>query len=119
MNHANPDHPLLSLPPEDLDLITQLVLKSGSIKDLATAYGVSYPTVRARLDRVIERLQAAVEKRPRDPLAELLADLVERTELTPRAARAILEESRRLRSAQAGSVALNGQPQQQQKQQGA
>lgn len=113
MNQTQPDHPLLTLPPEDLDLITQLVLKSGSIKDLATAYGVSYPTVRARLDRVMERLQAAVEKRPRDPLAELLADLVERTELTPRAARAILDESRRLRSVQVGGVGANGQQQQQ------
>jgi hypothetical protein len=35
-------HPLGFLPIEDLDLITELVLRSGSLKDLATAYGVTY-----------------------------------------------------------------------------
>jgi hypothetical protein len=87
-------HPLLLLPREDLDLITELVLRSGSLKDLASAYSVSYPTIRTRLDRLIERLRAAVEGRPRDPLSELLADLVERGELTPSAARSVRDLAR-------------------------
>lgn len=90
------DHPLLRLPREDLDLITELVLRSGSLKDLATAYGVSYPTIRNRLDRVIDRLKGLVEGRVPDPMSELLADLVGRGELTPSAARAVRDLSRRL-----------------------
>jgi len=82
-------HPLLALPREDLDLVTELVLKSGSIKDLASTYGVSYPTIRARLDRTIARLQELVAGRRPDPVAELLASLVERGELTPGGARAL------------------------------
>lgn len=82
-------HPLASLPREDLDLIVELVLKSGSIKDLATAYGVSYPTIRTRLDRVIQRLEAARAGRKPDPLNELLAAMVERGELSPSGARSI------------------------------
>lgn len=88
-SHPDRDHPLLSLPREDLDFITRLVLCSGSLKDLAAAYGVSYPTIRSRLDKVIQRLRAAVENRPVDPLTELVARLVERGELTVSGARAI------------------------------
>lgn len=88
-------HPLASLLREDLDLIVELVLKSGSLKDLATSYGVSYPTIRARLDRVIERLAAAVEGKKRDPLSELLATLVERGEMSVSAARVVRDEARK------------------------
>lgn len=37
--------------------IKRFVLASGSLKALAQAYGVSYPTVRLRLDRLIERIR--------------------------------------------------------------
>ncbi|CAN5197595.1 hypothetical protein BH10PLA2_BH10PLA2_23780 [soil metagenome] len=83
------NHILGSLPREDLDIIVELVLKSGSLKDLATAYGVTYPTIRLRLDRVIERLQAAVNGKAPDPLKELLAKLVERGEISVSGARSI------------------------------
>lgn len=82
-------HPLAALPREDLDLIVELVLRSGSLKDLATAYGVTYPTIRLRLDRVIERLQAVVSRKPPDQLNELLATLVERGEMLPAGARSV------------------------------
>jgi hypothetical protein len=84
----------MALPREDLDLITELVLRSGSLKELAEAYGVSYPTIRARLDKVIERLKGLVAGRKPDPLSELLAALVERGELSVIAARSIRETAR-------------------------
>jgi hypothetical protein len=90
------DHPLAALPREDLELVTELVLQSGSLKDLAAAYGVSYPTIRARLDRVIERLKQAKAGRRPDPLSELLARMVERAELAPAAARAIRDVARQM-----------------------
>jgi len=42
---------------EDVSFIKRFVLASGSLKDLATAYGISYPTVRLRLDRLIEKIK--------------------------------------------------------------
>lgn len=42
---------------EDLAFIKRFVLSSGSLKDLARAYGISYPTVRLRLDRLIAKIQ--------------------------------------------------------------
>ncbi|HVP11889.1 MAG TPA: DUF2089 family protein [Phycisphaerae bacterium] len=83
------DHALGALPREDLDLIVEFVLQSGSIKDLAAAYGVTYPTIRLRLDKVVERLRAAVDGRQPDPLKELLALLVERGEISISGARSI------------------------------
>jgi len=96
------EHPLAALEREDLDLVTELVLRSGSLKDLAEAYGVSYPTIRLRLNRVIERLRAAVDGRVPDPVSELLARLVERGELSASGARAVREMVRKQAGSDAG-----------------
>ncbi|MHB1458869.1 MAG: DUF2089 family protein [Armatimonadota bacterium] len=42
---------------EDLAFLKRFVLVSGSLKDLASSYEISYPTVRLRLDRLIERIK--------------------------------------------------------------
>ncbi|QDT26274.1 hypothetical protein Enr10x_15750 [Gimesia panareensis] len=86
-----PEHPLLSLDQENLEFVLQLVLASGSLKQLARYYGISYPTVRARLDKLIVRLELLVENRERDEMANLLANLVEAGQLTGAAAQSILE----------------------------
>lgn len=87
-------HPLSRLPEEDLNLIVELVLRSGSLKALAESYRVSYPTIRARLDRVIERLEDAVAGKQPDPINDLLASLVERQQLSITGARAIRDAIR-------------------------
>ncbi len=49
--------PLLArLSSEEMGLVLNLVKASGSLKDLARVYSVSYPTIRNRLDALIERL---------------------------------------------------------------
>lgn len=42
---------------EDLMFVKRLVLASGSLKQVAADYGISYPTVRLRLDRLIQRIK--------------------------------------------------------------
>jgi hypothetical protein len=86
---SNHTHPLFQLPEEDLDFVLQFVLASGSLKEMAQRYGVSYPTIRATLDRVILAIQAKVNKIPPDPMTDLLASLVERGEIKAGAARSI------------------------------
>lgn len=81
--------PLFSLDETDLDFITRFVLASGSLKDVAAEYSVSYPTIRARLDQVIERLRAIVAGKKPDPMNELLARLIERGEISPSAAKQV------------------------------
>ena len=42
---------------EDRAFVKRFVLVSGSLKEIAKVYGVSYPTVRLRLDRLIEKIK--------------------------------------------------------------
>lgn len=42
---------------EDRAFIKRFVLASGSMKELAKVYGISYPTVRLRLDRLIDKIR--------------------------------------------------------------
>jgi hypothetical protein len=42
---------------EDLALLKRFILASGSLKETAGAYSISYPTVRLRLDRIIEKIK--------------------------------------------------------------
>lgn len=104
---SQPPHPsqlpLLNLPPEDLALVQELVLQSGSLKGLAEVYSVSYPTIRARLDKVIERLRGLIAGRKPDPLREYLAELIDRGGISVESARRVLDLSER-----AGSAPDNG-----------
>lgn len=43
---------------EDLVFIKKFLLASGSLKELASEYGVTYPTVRLRLDRLLEKVRS-------------------------------------------------------------
>ena len=97
-------HPLNRLSADDQNMIAAFVLVSGSIKDLAREYGVSYPTMRHRLDGLIERLRKHVEGRENDPMNDHLAELISQGLLNPVAARSIRELHRRaMDSARPGS----------------
>lgn len=85
-----------SLEQADQELALELVSCSGSLKELAKRRSVSYPTIRQRLDRLIARLEAAQSEQPLDPMAEHLADLVERGELTLQGAKAALRTHRKI-----------------------
>lgn len=55
---------MLTLSPDDLQFIFDFVKCSGSLKEMATKQGVSYPTLRNRLNTlidVIEKLDAKKE----------------------------------------------------------
>ena len=57
-----PATPLSRLPTEHQRFIEMFVLASGSLKEIAAHAGVSYPTVRSRLDKVIGELRTAMEQ---------------------------------------------------------
>jgi len=56
--------PLSNLPPEDQALIIVFVKSFGSIKKIQKLLGVSYPTARARIERVVDRLNLMMEEPP-------------------------------------------------------
>ena len=51
-----------SLEGEDLTFIKKFILSSGSLKEMAKEYSVTYPTVRLRLDRLIQKIKLSEEK---------------------------------------------------------
>jgi len=57
---------------EDLGFVKRFILFSGSLKDLANAYGVSYPTLRLRLDRLIDKIRMLENQRIEDPYERVL-----------------------------------------------
>ena len=47
---------IADLEEQDLTFVKRFLLASGSLKEVAAQYGVSYPTVRLRLDRLIQKI---------------------------------------------------------------
>jgi len=52
---------------EDLAFVKRFILASGSLKALAEAYGISYPTVRLRLDRLIAKIAVVDDQQMTSP----------------------------------------------------
>lgn len=65
----------VDLDDEDMTFIKRFLLASGSMKEVAAQYGVSYPTVRLRLDRLIQKIQLGeqIENEPYIALIKRLA----------------------------------------------
>jgi hypothetical protein len=53
---------LAQLSEEDQGFILKLIQASGSLKELASIYGISYPTVRNRLDSLIGKISLIRDK---------------------------------------------------------
>jgi hypothetical protein len=60
---------------EDLAFLKRFVLASGSLKELAQAYGISYPTVRLRLDRLIAKIEVFDSQTPMSQFERTLRGL--------------------------------------------
>lgn len=59
---AFPMSRLGSLPVEHQKFIEMFVLSGGNLKEIAEQTGVSYPTIRTRLDKVIDALRGEISK---------------------------------------------------------
>jgi hypothetical protein len=82
---------LAELSEEDWLFLRRFLLCSGSLKALAEQYGVSYPTVRARLDRLIAKVQAAEDPQSNDAFERKLRTLVADGQLPTGLARELLQ----------------------------
>ncbi|MET9558190.1 DUF2089 domain-containing protein [Streptomyces sp. NPDC006645] len=84
---------LAQLAVEDQVFVAAFVRSHGSIKEMERIFGVSYPTVKSRLNRIAERLDFVAT----DPAPATGADVVERLrrgEISVEEALAELEKSR-------------------------
>lgn len=57
---------MTNLEDEDMAFIKKFILSSGSLKEIAAQYNVTYPTVRLRLDRLIQKIQIEEDKNEDD-----------------------------------------------------
>jgi hypothetical protein len=85
---------LEALDDEDKQFLKRFLLASGSLKAVADVYGISYPTVRARLDRLIAKVQAAEDAKVTDPFERKLRMLVADAKVPVSLARELLEAHR-------------------------
>ena len=59
---------------EDMAFVKRFLLSSGSLKEMAAQYGVTYPTVRLRLDRLIQKIELS-ESAEKEPYIALIKNL--------------------------------------------
>lgn len=52
-----------NLEKEEQEFLKRFILASGSLKQLAKEYEVSYPTVRIRVDKIIEKIKLSANNR--------------------------------------------------------
>ena len=50
---------IVNLDDEDVSFIKRFLLASGSLKEMARQYEVTYPTVRLRLDKLIQKIKVS------------------------------------------------------------
>lgn len=65
---------MANLEDEDISFIKRFILASGSLKEIAKQYDVTYPTVRLRLDRLIQKIQIS-EDAESEPYISLIKRL--------------------------------------------
>ena len=75
---------------EDFHFIKRFILASGSLKELAKQYQVSYPTLRIRLNRLIEKINVADDPDAENPFLLEIRLMVADGTLTQAAARALI-----------------------------
>ena len=85
---------MAGLEEEDAAFIRKFVLASGSLKEMAAQYEVSYPTVRLRLDRLIQKIRLS-ETEEADPYVALVKKLALDDKLDFDTAKLLLNEYRK------------------------
>lgn len=79
-----------SLENEDLAFIKNFILHSGSLKEIAKIYDVSYPTVRLRLDKLIQKIKIS-DQQENEPFTIFISKLAVDSKIDLDTAKQIIE----------------------------
>lgn len=82
---------MMNLEEEDVSFIKRFLLASGSLKEIAAQYGVTYPTVRLRLDKLIQKIQLS-EQSGQEPYIALVKRLAVKDKLDFDTAKLLISE---------------------------
>ena len=86
---------IVSLEDEDVVFIKKFLLASGSLKEMAQQYGVTYPTVRLRLDKLIQKIQIS-EDTVNEPYIAFIKRLVINDKVDFDTAKILISEYKKL-----------------------
>ena len=87
---------MASLDDEDISFIKKFLLVSGSLKEVARQYGVTYPTVRLRLDRLIQKIQIS-EDNANEPYIKLIKRLAVNEKMDFDTAKVLISEYKKIK----------------------
>lgn len=85
---------MTNLDDEDVAFIIRFLVASGSLKEVAKQYAVSYPTVRLKLDRLIQKIQLS-ESAEQDPYVATIKRLAINEKLDFDTAKILINEYRK------------------------
>ncbi|MDR3310838.1 MAG: DUF2089 domain-containing protein [Oscillospiraceae bacterium] len=80
---------------EDVVFIKKFLLASGSLKEIARQYAVTYPTVRLRLDKLIQKISIS-DDFSNEPYVALIKRLAVGEKIDFGAAKILIAEYRKL-----------------------
>lgn len=87
---------MTNLDDEDVSFIKKFIVSSGSLKDIANQYGVTYPTVRLRLDKLIKKIEIS-EDNANDVYVSLIKSLVVNDKLEYNSAKLLINEYKKIK----------------------
>ncbi len=87
---------MINLEDEDISFIKRFLIASGSLKELAAQYGVTYPTVRLKLDRLIQKIQIS-EESASEPYVALIKRLAVNDKIDLETAKILINEYKKVK----------------------
>lgn len=90
---------MMNLDDEDVSFIKKFLLASGSLKEIANQYAVTYPTVRLRLDKLIQKIQIS-EDAASEPYIALIKRLALNDKVDFETAKLLISEYKKVKGAE-------------------
>jgi len=87
---------MVNLEDEDIVFIKRFLQASGSLKEVARHYGVTYPTVRLRLDKLIQKIQIS-EDISNEPYVALIKRLAVSDKIDFDTAKVLISEYKKVK----------------------
>ena len=87
---------IVNLDDEDVSFIKRFLLASGSLKEMARQYEVTYPTVRLRLDKLIQKIRIS-EDTESEPYIALIKKLAINDKLDFDTAKILISEYKKVK----------------------
>ena len=91
---------MANLDDEDVTFIKKFVLASGSLKEMARQYDVTYPTVRLRLDKLIQKIRLG-EDAGNEPYIALIKRMAINDKIDFDTAKLLIAEYKKMRQGEA------------------